>query len=182
MQAEEQPTGASGQRSKAATKRARKKAAKQQAAAAAANAQVANTAALADVATTSPSGQAAVISRRSTPVADTATPKEVPAAQATASSLHDDSGASAASLQSAAAHHMPAAQSDWWCCPLSGKAMRDPVLYGSCGHSFEREALEEWAAANPGVEPLSREPLPPGSGAVLSNHTLRHMIQQLRLG
>ena len=61
--------------------------------------------------------------------------------------------------------------------------MRDPVLYGSEGHSFEREALEEWLAANPGVDPFSRQPLPPeSSGAALPNHTLRNMIQQLHLG
>jgi U-box domain len=75
-----------------------------------------------------------------------------------------------------------AVQADWARCSLSGKMMRDPVLFGSGGHSFEREALEEWLAANPGVDPLSRQPLPPEcSGAVLPNHTLRNMIQQMHL-
>jgi U-box domain len=183
VQAEEQPMSASGQRSKAATKRARKKAAKQQAAdAAASRAQVANTAALAAAVTPSPARQAAVTSRCSTPGTEDAQLEESPAVQARVGSLRDDSGASEVPLQSTAADHMPAAQSDWWRCPLSGRVMRDPVLYGSSGHSFEREALEEWAAANPGVQPLSREPMPPGSSAVLSNHALRNMIQQLRLG
>ena len=73
-------------------------------------------------------------------------------------------------------------ETDWWRCPLSGSVMRDPVLYGSGGHSFEREALERWMAANPGVEPLTRQPLPPGGGGVLPNHALRNMIQELQLG
>ena len=60
--------------------------------------------------------------------------------------------------------------------------MRDPVLCGSEGHSFERAALEEWLAANPGIDPLSsRQPLPPEASAVLPNHALRNLIQQLHL-
>jgi U-box domain len=59
--------------------------------------------------------------------------------------------------------------------------MRDPVLYGSGGHSFKREALEEWLAANPGVDPLTRQPLPFGAATLLPNHALRNMIQQLHL-
>jgi U-box domain len=57
--------------------------------------------------------------------------------------------------------------------------MRDPVLCGSEGHSFEREALEQWLAAHPGVDPLSRELLPPGAGVIVPNHALRNLIQQL---
>ncbi len=61
--------------------------------------------------------------------------------------------------------------------------MQDPVLCGSGGHSFERDALDQWLAANPGVEPLSGQPLPPGAGSdILANHALRNMIQQLGLG
>ena len=87
------------------------------------------------------------------------------------------------SQQPAAAADHPAVQSDWWCCPLSGKVMRDPVLYGSEGHSFEREALEEWLAANPGMQPLSRQPLPPGtSNGMLPNHALRNLLQQMQPG
>lgn len=41
------------------------------------------------------------------------------------------------------------AASDWWRCPLSGRVMRDPVLIGSMGDSFEREALEEVAGSQP---------------------------------
>jgi U-box domain len=59
--------------------------------------------------------------------------------------------------------------------------MRDPVLYGSEGHSFEREALERWVATNPGVDPLTGQPLAPEGNRVLPNHALRNMIQQLRL-
>ena len=184
MQAEEQPTGVSGQRSKAAAKRARKKAARQQAATAASNAHIINVTGLAvDPATliSGSAGEAEAISGSSPPAgADAA---QLDAAQATASSSCDDPSVLEAPLQSTAADHMPAAQSDWWRCPLSGRVMRDPVLYGSSGHSFEREALEEWSEANPGVEPLSRQPLPPGSTcALLPNHALRNMIQQLRLG
>jgi U-box domain len=58
--------------------------------------------------------------------------------------------------------------------------MQDPVLYGSEGHSFERAALEQWLAANPGVHPISRQPLLPGEGRdVLPNDALRNMIQQM---
>ena len=59
--------------------------------------------------------------------------------------------------------------------------MRDPVLYGSGGHSFVRAALEEWLAINPGVDPLSGRQLLPGGDAMLPNHALRNMIQQLHL-
>ena len=60
--------------------------------------------------------------------------------------------------------------------------MRCPVLCGSGGYSFEREALEQWLAANPaGVHPLSRQPLASGAGSVLPNHALRNTIQQLQL-
>lgn len=175
--------GASGQRSKAAAKRARKKAAKQQAAAAVSSAQVIDVVADPATALSGSAGQAETFSCSGTPArTETAQTQKLPAAPATtASGSRDVSGASAVPLQSAAADHMPAAQSDWWRCPLSGGVMRDPVLYGSSGHSFERDALQEWATANPGVEPLSRQPLPPGSGAVLPNHALRNMIQQLRL-
>ena len=80
----------------------------------------------------------------------------------------------------AAASDYPAAEPDWWRCPLSGEVMQDPVLYGSEGHSFERAALEQWLAANPGVHPISRQPLLPGEGRdVLPNDALRNMIQQM---
>ena len=74
-----------------------------------------------------------------------------------------------------------AVQADWARCSLSGRIMRDPVLFGNGGHSFEREALEEWLAANPGVHPLSRQPMPPGaSNGVLPNHALRNLLQQMQ--
>jgi U-box domain len=80
-----------------------------------------------------------------------------------------------------AAHTAAMAGSDWWRCPLSGQVMQDPVLYGSEGHSFEREALECWVAANPGVDPFTGQPLPPEGNRVLPNYALRSIIQQLRL-
>ena len=58
--------------------------------------------------------------------------------------------------------------------------MQDPVLFGRGGHSFEREALEQWLAANPGVDPTTRQPLPPREGTFLASHALRSMIQQLQ--
>jgi hypothetical protein len=68
----------------------------------------------------------------------------------------------------------------------SGGAVRSAA--GSCGiqfcaalrvTGFEREALEEWLAANPGVHPLSRQPLLLSKHYLLPNHALRNMIQQL---
>ena len=59
--------------------------------------------------------------------------------------------------------------------------MRDPVLYGSGGHSFEREALEQWLAASPQVHPITKESLPSGEGNVVPNHALRNLLQQLHL-
>ena len=60
--------------------------------------------------------------------------------------------------------------------------MRDPVLCGSGGHSFDWAALEGWLAANPAVDPLSRQPLKLGAGNVVPNHALRNMMQELQLG
>ena len=111
--------------------------------------------------------QVAHVSHSSTSAAD--------AALADASLLQQQSANSAAAP--------PAAASQWWRCPLSGGVMRDPVLCGGEGHSSEREALEQWLAANPGVDPLSGQPLPPGAGCdMLANHALRNMIVQLGLG
>ena len=59
--------------------------------------------------------------------------------------------------------------------------MRDPVLYGSGGHSFEREALEQWLAAHPGVHPISGQPPPPEGSSVVPNHALRNLLQALHL-
>lgn len=71
----------------------------------------------------------------------------------TAQTAHDlpstasDNGSSsdevALSRQPPAAGDHPAADQDWWRCPISSKVMRDLVLLRSEGHSFEREAQEE---------------------------------------
>ena len=59
--------------------------------------------------------------------------------------------------------------------------MQDPVLYGSEGHSFERAALEQWLAADPGVHPVSRQLLLPGEGRdVLLNDAPHNMVQQMQ--
>ena len=175
LQAEEQPTETSGQRSKTASKRACKKAARQGAGAASQDHQTADAedgATAAPASTTAP--QVVNTARSSPPAADALQPAAVPQMVAVAP---DSMGNEVPSASSSAA--APSA-ADWCRCALSGRVMRDPVLIGSGGHSFEREALEEWLAANPGVDPLSRQPLPPGSGGVLANHALRNLIQQLQ--
>ena len=103
--------------------------------------------------------------------------------QSAARSTSGGSGIALEPLQPpAVAAGCPAAEADWWRCPLSGEVIQDPpVLCGSGGHSFQREALERWLAANPGVHPLSRQPLPPGEDNVLPNHAVRNMLQQLQL-
>jgi U-box domain len=106
------------------------------------------------------------------------------AEQAAASSGPDviTGAADASPQQSPAALSSGDAAPEWCCCALTGSVMRHPVLCGSEGHSFEREALQQRLAANPGVHPISRQPLPPGRDPMLPNHALRNMIQQLGLG
>ena len=128
----------------------------------------------------SPGGVAAS-GRSSTSAADdpTAEPVRIPQATEGTKTGSSDEGAKTLQQPAAAGDH-PAAEPDWSRCPLSGKVMQDPVLYGSEGHSFERSALEQWLAANPGVHPISRQPLLPGEGRdVLPNDALRTMIQQM---
>ena len=177
LQAEEQPTGTSGQRSKAATKRARKKAASQQAATANQNKEAAKQAAEPVAAGAREAHDQAPESEQQLslqPAANTLAP------QAAAITAQSSSSIGQLPAQQSIGATAATAGSEWLRCPLSGSVMRDPVLYGSEGHSFEREALEEWLAANFGVDPLSKRLLPPeSSGAVLPNHTLRNMIQQL---
>ena len=162
------------------TKHARKKAARQRATAVASAEQ--GTTAQARSASTD-TEHTAVTDRRGTPLAADCTQSAAAhVLQETAKSAHNSLGASRPLLQqpTVGTSHA-AAQSDWWRCPLSGRVMRDPVLYGSGGHSFEREVLEQWLAANPGVDPLTLRALPLGGGNVLTNHALRNMIQQLQL-
>ena len=176
LQAEEQREGTSGQRSKAAAKRARKKAANQQAATADQSKQAAKRPEPAAAGPHKSHDQAAGSEQQLSPQ-PAATAVVPPAAAITAQSKFSIKQ----SVQSMGAA-VATARTEWLRCPLSGSIMRDPVLYGSEGHSFERAALEQWLAANPGVDPLSRQPLPPESGgAVPPNHTLRNMIQQLHV-
>ena len=59
--------------------------------------------------------------------------------------------------QSSAVHAARASvQQDWWRCTLSGKVMRDPVLYGIGGHSFERAILEGVAGCPPWSGPAQQ--------------------------
>ena len=163
MQAEEQPPEAPAQRSKAASKRARKKAAKEQAGTAFCGERPSGPSAQ-PTDSVAASDQAAVISCGSTPATGTSLLKagsELPAATC---SMHETPGAAKLPLphSTMTASSNINTETEWWRCPLSGSVMQYPVLYGSGGHSFEREALEGWLSANPGVDPLSRQPLSPG--------------------
>lgn len=181
LQADEERAAAS-QSSRAAAKRARKKAAKQQASAGARpKAAAAGTAAGPPVVIPSPDEQAAASCRSTMPASDELAAEPAYNVPSKAGGDGSSSDEVAMSQQPAAAADHPAVQSDWWRCPLSGKVMRDPVLFGGEGHSFEREALQEWLAANPGMHPLSRQPLPPkASNSMLPNHALRNLLQQMQ--
>jgi U-box domain len=184
MQAEEGHDTTPSQPSKAAGLHARKKAAKQQADAAGSKPQPADQAAQPATAFSSAGDEVALLTQSSATAVDVAQPGAAPVVPAAASSMQNSlDGPGLPVQQSKAGWSLPAAESDWWRCPLSGKVMQDPVLHGSGGHSYEREALEQWLAAHPGVDPLSRQPLPPGAGCdMLANHALRSLLQQLQLG
>ena len=186
LQADEERAAAS-QSSRAAAKRARKKAAKQQASAGAQpEGAAASTAAEPPVVNPGPDEPAAASGRSITPASDDPAAEPARNLPSTASGDGSSSDEVAMLQQPAAAADHPAVQSDRWRCPLSGRVMPDPVLYGSEGYSFEREALEECLAANPGVHLLSRQLLPPGhpgaSSGMLPNHALRNVVQQMQLG
>ena len=182
MQAEEQPPEASGQRSKTASKRARKKAPKEQAGSASNERPSGSAAQPTD--SVAGSDQAPVISCGSTPATGTSLREAGSEPPAAACSMHETPGAAKLPLprSTATAISNINTETEWWRCPLSGAVMRDPVLYGSRGHSFEREALEGWLSANPGVDPLSGQQLLPDGGDLLPNHALRNTLQQLQLG
>ena len=63
-------------------------------------------------------------------------------------------------------------------CPISREVMRDPVLAGD-GHSYEREAIERWLVGHR-TSPLTGRVMP--SNALLPNHRLRALIQDLQSG
>jgi U-box domain len=181
-QADEKPAVApSQQRSKAATKRARKRAAKQQAAASLPNELPVDVAAQ-PLAATFDEEQLPVISCDSTTAPDATQVGTAAVPPATRSSQGSPCMSTPQVQQSKVGAADAAVQADWARCSLSGKIMRDPVLFGSGGHSFERAALEEWLAANPGVDPLRMELLQSEENSVLPNHALRNLIQQLHLG
>ena len=178
VQADEKPAEAPTQRSKAATKRARKKAAKQQAADGLLN-ELPVAAQL--LAANADQEQMPVISCDSTTVPDAAQVATAAVPHTTRSSQGSPGISTPLAQQTRVGAANAAVQADWARCSLSGKIMRDPVLFGEGGHSFERDALEEWLAANPGVDPLSLKLLQPGQTCVLPNHALRNLIQQLHL-
>ena len=163
LQAEEESAQVLGQRSKALSKRARKKAARQQAAASAQGAQAAGGATAAATSDSAAQGQAAASCSSAPTLVQTDAAAAPPAAALVSSGspgrgdLPDQQPAATGAMP--AGHAAVVARSDWWRCPLSGKVMRDPVLYGSEGHSFEQETLERWAVSNPGVDPLTGQPL-----------------------
>jgi U-box domain len=179
VQAEEEAAEATAQPSKAAAKRARKKAARQRAAAASPAEDLGGTAAQHPANEAAGSDQPLSSSCSSTLVTESAPRAAAAELQTSACGRHDTAGDANLLLPHSAAKATGAtAESDWWRCPLSGNGMRDPVLCGGEGHSFERAALEHWMATNPGVDPVSRQPLPPGAGNVVPNHALRSLLAQ----
>ena len=62
-------------------------------------------------------------------------------------------------------------------CPLTGRRFVDPCIAPD-GRSYEREALELWLVAHPGVSPVSGGPLPAGA-APRPNLALRSLLETL---
>ncbi|XP_076898619.1 U-box domain-containing protein 43-like [Bidens hawaiensis] len=62
-------------------------------------------------------------------------------------------------------------------CPITGDVMEDPVETPT-GHSFEREAIEKWLAAENNVCPVTKTPLK--ASALRTNKTLKQSIEEWR--
>ena len=60
-------------------------------------------------------------------------------------------------------------------CPLTGRRFVEPWIAPD-GRSYEREVLELWLVAHPGVSPVSGGPLPAGA-APRPNLALRSLLQ-----
>lgn len=59
---------------------------------------------------------------------------------------------------------------------LLQKVMRDPVLCGADGHSYERTAIQAWLAEH-GASPLTQTPA--SLQSLIANHALRSTIERL---
>ena len=62
-------------------------------------------------------------------------------------------------------------------CPISLDVMRDPVILGSTGLSFEREEIQEWLE-NHTTNPLTNIELAPQDRILIQNHSLRSAIEE----
>lgn len=63
-------------------------------------------------------------------------------------------------------------------CSITFEVMRDPVMLGSSGHTFERSAIENWLQSN-NTNPLTNLPLTPHTERTLTpNISLRDAINQ----
>jgi Eph receptor A1 len=62
-------------------------------------------------------------------------------------------------------------------CSITFEVMRDPVMLGSSGHTFERSAIEDWLQNNH-TNPLTNVPLTPIERRLIPNIALRDAIDQ----
>ena len=62
-------------------------------------------------------------------------------------------------------------------CSITFEVMRDPVMLGSSGHTFERSAIENWLQ-NKNTNPLTNIPLTPIERNLTPNISLRDAINQ----
>ncbi len=64
------------------------------------------------------------------------------------------------------------------CCPITLEVFRDPVTLAQSGISYERAALEDALARQPGVDPETNKEFD-GAPTIVANHTLRRLIASL---
>lgn len=65
-------------------------------------------------------------------------------------------------------------------CSISLEIMRDPVILGSTGRTFERKAIEEWLKIHE-TDPISNEFLKPEDRAIIPNRALKDAIDEYLL-
>ena len=64
------------------------------------------------------------------------------------------------------------------CCPITLEVFRDPVTLAQSGITYERAALEDALARQPGVDPETNKEFD-GAPTIVANHTLRRLIASL---
>lgn len=64
-------------------------------------------------------------------------------------------------------------------CPISYELMEDPVITVSTGHSFERNAIEEWFRTH-NTHPLTRQTLTPAEKELKPNYSLKGIIDHYK--